>query len=620
MKINKYIYAGLVASALCMTTGCSDTELAKINTDPSVVTTPDIRYLFTTGLQEFKPSEYWAWFYDYSAMCKYGQVTGGSNTNRLNMPDLSSGGGMVKKPLLQLLEIENQMSLKDEETAATYTRIHAMMQALVVYMGITDTDFYGSMCYSEAYRARYGGTLKPKYDTQEELFKQFYDELKKATDDLTNDVVVNGKTISQVSLGNQDFVYKGDVAKWAKFANSLKLKLAVRLLNADPAKAKTIAQEAVANKAGLMTSVDDDFIYNQGSEWYHSQENITPGTANYNLINFLVDNRDPRVRFFFEKNDFNSEVVQAYFDAGQELPDYIAKNVEYTTDASGKKTFKAWKGAGEPWIRYIGLPVQINASENKKWEQYYDKQSKWLKLKLNGKEKYYSATCGMQLELFNGTLDYTYPTKPDGAVVQDKEDRPFYALYMSSGEVNLYLAELSQLGVISGNAKQYYEAGVRNSVTEWDKIAGLNVIPYYAEKYDPNEALIALKDGEIDNMMRHDAYKWDDAHALEKIYLQMHIAFIFQPQEMYVTMRRSGVPMKNSTILPYENWKEDGSDYPIPRRATFTEPGKDDQMCDLTLEAYKAQGFTIGNEAQKLQDERVWYDKNAPAWGAGPKK
>ena len=100
------------------------------------------------------------------------------------------------------------MSLKDEETAATYTRIHAMMQALVVYMGITDTDFYGSMCYSEAYRARYGGTLKPKYDTQEELFKQFYDELKKATDDLTNDVVVNGKTISQVSLGNQDFVYK----------------------------------------------------------------------------------------------------------------------------------------------------------------------------------------------------------------------------------------------------------------------------------------------------------------------------------------------------------------------------------------------------------------------------
>lgn len=47
MKINKYIYAGLVAGALCLTTSCSESELADINTNPSVVTTPDIRYLFT---------------------------------------------------------------------------------------------------------------------------------------------------------------------------------------------------------------------------------------------------------------------------------------------------------------------------------------------------------------------------------------------------------------------------------------------------------------------------------------------------------------------------------------------------------------------------------------------
>ena len=95
MKINKYIYAGLVAGALCLTTSCSESELADINTNPSVVTTPDIRSLFTQGLQNFKPSEYWSWYYDFSAMCRYGQVTGGDNTNRLNMPDLSSGGGNV---------------------------------------------------------------------------------------------------------------------------------------------------------------------------------------------------------------------------------------------------------------------------------------------------------------------------------------------------------------------------------------------------------------------------------------------------------------------------------------------------------------------------------------------
>lgn len=86
MKINKYIYAGLVAGALCLTTSCSESELADINTNPSVVTTPDIRYLFTQGLQNFKPSEYWSWYYDFSAMCRYGQVTGVTTPTVLTCP------------------------------------------------------------------------------------------------------------------------------------------------------------------------------------------------------------------------------------------------------------------------------------------------------------------------------------------------------------------------------------------------------------------------------------------------------------------------------------------------------------------------------------------------------
>lgn len=53
MKINKYIYAGLVAGALCLTTSCSESELADINTNPSVVTTPD-KIPLHTGSSEFQ--------------------------------------------------------------------------------------------------------------------------------------------------------------------------------------------------------------------------------------------------------------------------------------------------------------------------------------------------------------------------------------------------------------------------------------------------------------------------------------------------------------------------------------------------------------------------------------
>ena len=617
MKLNKFLLGGCLAGSLFLG-GCSAEDLAEYNTSPSVISKPDIRFLFTQGLAQFLPSDYWDWWYDFSAMSKYGQVTGGSNDNKLNIPDLSSGNGSVANTLKILREMDYQLSLMTEEDAAKYAQIRSMMQSLVVYMGLQDTDFYGSAPYSEAYSARYGGTLTPKYDTQKELFTQFYAQLKEATDILVNGKSVNGAAVAQTTLGTQDFVYKGDAAKWAKFANSLKLKLAIRLMHVDKTWATEIAKEAAAHAAGFMTSTADNFIYNQGSEWYYGKEDPQPGYGNINLIQFLVDNKDPRVRFFFQKNDFNSEVVQAYFDAGKELPSYVADKVNFT-EVAGKKVFESWKAPGEPWVRYVGLPIQINASGESIWEQYYDPKQEWLKITLNGTDKSYTSASYLNMEMYEGNRTYTYPTKPGGSVVQDKDPKPFYGLYMSAGEINLYLAELCQLGIISGSASDYFTAGVRASVEEWNQIATLNQIPYTVQKYDANEELITLKEGEIDALLQQPAYQLTGAaDDLEKIYLQMHFAFILDPWEMYVTMRRSGVPMKGSAYLPYESFPLDGDAYSIPRRATMSSPAKSDQMYDIIMATYTEQGFSIGNEASKLESERVWYDQGAPAWGAGP--
>ena len=159
----------------------------------------------------------------------------------------------------------------------------------------------------------------------------------------------------------------------------------------------------------------------------------------------------------------------------------------------------------------------------------------------------------------------------------------------------------------------------RYPVEEWNEIATLNQIPYTVQKYDDNEELIVLKEGEIDALLQQPAYQLTGAaDDLEKIYLQMHFAFILEPWEMYVTMRRSGVPMKGSAYLPYESFPLDGDAYAIPRRATMTSPAKSDQMYDNIMAAYTEQGFSIGNEASKLEGERIWYDQGAPAWGAGP--
>lgn len=83
-------------------------------------------------------------------------------------------------------------------------------------------------------------------------------------------------------------------------------------------------------------------------------------------------------------------------------------------------------------------------------------------------------------------------------------------------------------------------------------------------------------------------------------------------------MRRSGVPVKNSTLLPYEDFNKDGSYYPIPRRCPFFAGSPTDQMYHLYNQSLKDQGFTIGYDGNQLNTERLWYDKGAPNFGEGP--
>ena len=56
------------------------------------------------------------------------------------------------------------------------------------------------------------------------------------------------------------------------------------------------------------------------------------------VVNFMLENRDPRVRFFYRKNEWNSKIVQAFFDADKDIPHYILDNVDYTV-VDGKKKF-----------------------------------------------------------------------------------------------------------------------------------------------------------------------------------------------------------------------------------------------------------------------------------------
>lgn len=631
MKNILKIFIVLAVSSMALAS-CNKGTYADINKDPSTVTQGDIRFLFTQAYLQFEPSEYLYWFYISKYTKPFIQVNGGStNDQYYNIGQLGGIGSQNLNVKKYLHDIDALLKDMSPEEAAKYDQIRAMVNVMTVYLGIFDSDLYGSMPYSESAQARYGGKLTPKYDTQKELFDTWISEINEDIRILSD---TNGE---KISLGKQDPVYGGDASKWLKFANGVKLKLAVRLLHADKTRALALAKEVGADEANIMTS-SDNFIYNKGTVAgnnmddyvYHFGNGVEGmGSANKNIIDFMKRNTDPRMLVMYTKNSFNSEVVQAFFDAeaaaasadeAPQIPKYILDNVNYTTDADGKKTFVSWAGDGEPWVRYYGLPLGINISDKAEYigENNYFRSEKW-RVTVDDATKSYSPYSSLNEMLVRGRPGYTYPTKPKGVVRQITDPRPWYGMGMNSGEINLYLAELKLAGAsLPKTAAEYFKEGVAGSALAYIDYATKNKIPYIDEAscYDKNEKPISYGTSEINAMLAHPEYQLTGgSDDLEKVYIQQYLNFMYQPVEQFVSARRGGIPKIGSTMLP---WNTEYDPTLIPRRLYVSEPIPSDIMGDIKRAAYSEEGFSMGGQGATLNTERVWYDKGAPQWGAGP--
>ncbi len=627
----KSLALGLCTACLALTMGCSESDYADINTDPSKVTKGDPIFLFTQAQVEYQPFDYLLWFYDGAYTSKFVQAyTPAASFNDLfnKMAELGGVGSQSIKVKLYENEINSVLSSMPADKAAQYTHLSAMANALSVYMALFDTDLFGSRPYSEAARARLDGTLTPKYDSQPQLFDQWLKELDADLEKLK-------VTTTQIAVGNSDLAYNGDAAKWVKFINGIKLKIAVRLLHQDKARAIKIAEEVGAADANVMKDITDDYVYNKGTggdggnNTYGTDNSVNLGVSSKNVINFMRRNKDPRMLVMFTKNDFNSEVIQAFFDAQARgdnncaIPKYILDQVNYTTDAKGHKHFVSWKGDGEPWVRYHGLPIGIKLSDDAQYtgDNNYFVATRW-KVTDGDKSKTYSPLSYFNEELVRGRVDYTFPTAPKGKVVQDVEDNPLYEMTLSAAEMNLYLAEFKLLGAnLPRAAADYFKTGVEASALAYNRMATLNKIPYYDKAHcnDPKDEPVTYDSTAIKTMMTNPDYQLTgnrDAD-LEKVYIQLYLHFYYQPLEQFVTARRSGVPKVGSTLIPWVALKPSKD---IPRRFYIAQPELSDKMRAIIEAAMREQGFsfTDGQTPDVLNAERVWYDKGAPNFGEGP--
>ena len=146
-------------------------------------------------------------------------------------------------------DIDNYIEAYEHPEMKAYS---AMCGTLAAFQAIYCSDIMGDIQYSEACKYKFGGTLTPAYDSVEDLYNYIIDDL--------DAYIATFQDPSQVIVARQDLIYGGDLAKWARFANTIKLKVAVRLYLNNPDKAKQIAAAVVGSPAGYINSLEDALI------------------------------------------------------------------------------------------------------------------------------------------------------------------------------------------------------------------------------------------------------------------------------------------------------------------------------------------------------------------------
>ncbi len=616
----KRMYKIIFALLFVLAIGCERDKFAELNSNPATLSEPDLRYSTSKAIEQMYSNDYTNWFYsNFQYVFPWTQVTTAQGGNDANFNEMGPAGGQgIYTGLFpQTMDIRNRIDAMPEGDAVTYQALKAITYPIQIQPAMVNTDNTGSLVYTEAGLAPYTNPplLTPVLDNQQTLFNTWLEELDNAISVLSN-------TDGQFDMGTQDVIYGGDYSKWARFCNLLKLKIAARLVHVDKARALAIASEVANSPVGYMDDLGDDFVYMRGIKYHGTGEGMWIGYASKNLVDFMKSNMDPRLRFIFKKNSFNAEVVQAFIDNGTDLPPYVEQYVNFDGDGN----FAGWAAPGEPWVRYHGAPVSPDKTNDPANNIYFN-QGVLYRLTVGDIQKSYGATSLYSEKLTRTTYNYTYPTKPGGRVIELKDnDPPFKIILGSSAETNLYLAEFSLLGAsLPGTAQDYFNRGVELSILRMDAIAKNNELPYYNGDpvyTDPDEAANAatmLRDGEIDDLLDNPAYDLS-TDGLEKVYIQQYINFMATPGDVWTTARRAGVPMKGSAYLPWEDFLVSGSEIPIPRRFEVGTPTEDDINFNNKKAAMEEQGFTTGvSTPSVLNAERLWFDKQSPQYGAGPK-
>ncbi|MCK9341153.1 MAG: SusD/RagB family nutrient-binding outer membrane lipoprotein [Synergistaceae bacterium] len=347
--------------------------------------------------------------------------------------------------------------------------INALGRIMKVYIYSQLTDMYGDIPYFNAGQGYYAGVLKPKYDPQEKIYSDFFTQLEMASQQLdgTKDKIL------------YDHYYAGNIEKWRKFANSLRLRLALRLIKVDPQTAQKEAEEAIS--LGVMQDNGDICVIK-----YENVANPSEGPGRGNglsnrlsaeprnfrysrkLISYMEETTDPRITMYGRcyLSDNRTDVTQQIYNSVG----------SYTLMARPTSRFD-WEENPAP------ITITVDGSE----------------VAVDGKYQYLQPSAW--LTAYNA---------------------PY--INMSYAEVELLLAEAAHRGwTVNGSAETHFQNALRASVEQMT----LYGIP-------------AVSESAIQSFINANTLL--PGSALEQINMQLWVGHTFNPFEAFANWRRTNVP------------------------------------------------------------------------------
>lgn len=541
--ISKYITkSGLyLAMALPMTgmltTACSDSHMEDINTDDSKSPTVNANDQLTTALLQT--------YGDFSLMDTYRSYITGFTQHFAGAWNVTNYAGSVHAQDDQsrlLWDRYYEVSIKNLIDGIEHTgddehkAINAMLRIHRVYLMSVITDTYGDVPCMDAGLGYIKGKSNPKYDTQDSIYDFFFTELAACVKqlDTANDRVTGDVT----SMG-------GDKTAWQRYANSLRMRYAMRISDVNPTKAREEFEKAMNDSHGFISdrsenayvkytdnsftlydgANDYDFRVNALGEILYGQDPTSPTMISSTFFEMMQENNDPRLyricRHYI--NTKRSEIKpdrEENHDLTDDVVAYLKRN---GLEESPCNPGAAW------WCNWVNAPANSE---------------------IPGLEKIVNEdpSAGYDQNNFNARM-----LRPALSIDFEMPDRP--GILFTSAEANFLMAEAKTKGwSVTDDAETLYEKGITDAMTmlnDYYLTADHKIAPEEIEAY------IA-------------AHKLGD-NPKEDINREAWILHMMNPAEAWANLRRSDYPVlkDRSKLEKFGDFTYDDANLTTPVRLKY---------------------------------------------------